>query len=248
MKTISHLFNVTRIYVAVSSASAMRRYLTLSTSFDYDKRLLAMARDYANKREAFGKKLMNQPLHIVTLSRLETTYRGTLHFAFNLVKFLGESECENSLKATVCCLLFSLNIQSLLRILTPIAKLFLAKLTVGFASEALESFGGFGYMEDTGIPLALRESQVNTIWEGTTNVLSLDVLRVVAKQPDAMNILLKEIQDNITSKNAPSLLLAIQSVEKSLDEIKRYLYHVQTLISNPNFSQVIEAGKIVIIL
>src|SRR5207247_694586 len=65
----------------------------------------------------------------------------------------------------------------LLRILTPIAKLTTGKQAVAVASEAIESFGGAGYVEDTGLPRLLRDAQVLPVWEGTTNVLSLDLLR-----------------------------------------------------------------------
>src|SRR5262249_41773643 len=67
----------------------------------------------------------------------------------------------------------------LLRMLTPIVKLTTAKQAVACASEILESFGGAGYVEDTGLPRLLRDAQVLPIWEGTTNVLSLDVMRVL---------------------------------------------------------------------
>ena len=53
---------------------------------------------------------------------------------------------------------------------------------MALASEALEGFGGAGYVEDTGLPVYLRDAQVLPIWEGTTNVLSLDVLRAVARE------------------------------------------------------------------
>jgi hypothetical protein len=58
-------------------------------------------------------------------------------------------------------------------------KLHTAKQAIAVASEALEAFGGAGYIEDTGLPRLLRDAQVLSIWEGTTNVLSLDVLRAL---------------------------------------------------------------------
>jgi acyl-CoA dehydrogenase len=68
------------------------------------------------------------------------------------------------------------------RIVTPIAKLTTAKQAVAVTSETLECFGGAGYVEDTGLPKLLRDAQVLPIWEGTTNVLSLDTLRAMAKE------------------------------------------------------------------
>src|SRR5699024_10762889 len=62
------------------------------------------------------------------------------------------------------------------------------------ASEALECFGGAGYVEDTGLPRLLRDAQVLPIWEGTTNVLALDVLRVIAREPDALSSVLEDFR------------------------------------------------------
>jgi hypothetical protein len=67
----------------------------------------------------------------------------------------------------------------LLRVLTPVAKAWTGKLAVRLASEALECFGGAGYIEDTGLPQLLRDAQVYPIWEGTTNVLALDLMRAL---------------------------------------------------------------------
>src|SRR6185369_294028 len=67
----------------------------------------------------------------------------------------------------------------LLRVLTPVMKLTTGKQAVSVASEVLEMFGGAGYVEDTGLPVLLRDSQVLPIWEGTTNVLALDGFRAL---------------------------------------------------------------------
>ena len=74
---------------------------------------------------------------------------------------------------------------ALLRLLTPLAKLWTGKLAVAICSEAIECLGGAGYIEDSGLPQLLRDAQVLPIWEGTTNVLSLDVLRVL-RNPAAL--------------------------------------------------------------
>lgn len=156
--TISHMLNMTRIHNAVASVSAMRRILNLAS-------------DYANCRFAFGKKLNDYPLHVQTLARMETEIRGSLLLLLEVIKWLGKQECNKASDEEI--LLF--------RLLTPILKLYTAKQAVKVISEGLECFGGQGYMEDTGIPSALRDAQVLPIWEGTTNILSLDVLRSLAK-------------------------------------------------------------------
>jgi hypothetical protein len=66
---------------------------------------------------------------------------------------------------------------------------------VSVASEAVEAFGGAGYVEDTGLPVLLRDAQVLSIWEGTTNVLSLDALRTALKDSDALASLRGEIEN-----------------------------------------------------
>ena len=73
-----------------------------------------------------------------------------------------------------------------------LVKLFTGKQAVNYISDVVEAFGGQGYIEETGIPALLRDAQVFSIWEGTTNVLSLDVLRSIQKDA-SLNPLLKQI-------------------------------------------------------
>ena len=143
VKTISTLFNVTRIYCICSSAAGMRR-------------MLALMRDYLSKREVFGEPLANKAAHLKTMAKLEIMFRGTLQFFLDVIILFGKSETNTTPKT-----------ESMLRLLTPIGKLFTTKQTVLVLSEGMESFGGYGYMEDTGIPALLRDLHVNTIWEGT---------------------------------------------------------------------------------
>src|SRR4029434_10932843 len=91
------------------------------------------------------------------------------HLAFYVAELTGQSETSE----------ISENDARLLRILTPVMKLTTGKQSVMVASEVLETFGGAGYVEDTGLPVLLRDSQVLPIWEGTTNVLALDTLRAL---------------------------------------------------------------------
>ncbi len=156
--TIANLINVTRLYNAVCAASGMRR-------------CMALLQDYATRRRVFGKRLKDQPLHIETLAGLEVETQGALHLVFHCITLLGKDECG----------LTSEDDRAILRLLTPLAKLYTAKQYVAVASEALEGFGGAGYIENTGLPALLRDAQVLSIWEGTTNVLSLNALRAMQK-------------------------------------------------------------------
>ena len=93
--------------------------------------------------------------------------------------------------------------QLLSRLLTPIGKLTTGKQGVAVASEALESFGGAGYVNDTGLPKLLADAQVLPIWEGTTNVLSLDTLRAL-KQEGVWESFVGEIRRAVGSRNRPA--------------------------------------------
>jgi hypothetical protein len=161
VKNIAPMLNVTRTWNAVHACSLMRRGLDL-------------ARDYARKRVAFGSPLAEKPLHVETLAVLEAEARGALLLAFRVVELMGREEAGEATEVD----------RALARVLTPIAKLTTARQAVAVASEILEAFGGAGYVEDTGLPVLLRDAQVLPIWEGTTNVLSLDVVRVLSKGED----------------------------------------------------------------
>jgi alkylation response protein AidB-like acyl-CoA dehydrogenase len=158
VKNITTMLNTTRTWNAVAAVSGMRRALDL-------------ARDYAAKRVAFGTPLSEKPLHAETLADLEALYAGAFLLTFRVVELLGREENDA----------LSEREDGLLRLLTPIAKLTTGKQAILVASEALEAFGGAGYIEDTGLPRLLRDAQVLPLWEGTTNVLALDLLRALTK-------------------------------------------------------------------
>jgi len=135
------------------------------------RRCLALATDYAQRRRAFGRALIEQPLHAATLAALHAEFNAAFELGFFVAALLGRVEHGVA----------SDDERALLRLLTPLAKLWTGTLAVRIASEACEACGGAGYIENTGLPLLLRDAQVYPIWEGTTNVLALDVLRVLAK-------------------------------------------------------------------
>jgi acyl-CoA dehydrogenase len=153
VRNIAPMLNVTRTWNAVSAVSYMRRGV-------------ALARDFATRRVAFGSPLADKPLHADTLAGLQAETEAAFALTFCVVELLGREEAGEADAAQL----------ELLRLLTPVAKLVTGKQSVAVLSEIVESFGGAGYVEDTGIPQLLRDAQVFPIWEGTTNVLSLDVL------------------------------------------------------------------------
>jgi Acyl-CoA dehydrogenase, C-terminal domain len=130
-----------------------------------------LARGYARRRSAFGRLLEDQPLHRQLLVELAVDAEACLQLTMRLAELLGRVEQKVASEQDA----------NVFRIGTSLTKLYTAKRAVAAASEAIEAFGGQGYMEDTGLPRLLRDAQVLPIWEGTTNVLSLDALRLLAK-------------------------------------------------------------------
>jgi alkylation response protein AidB-like acyl-CoA dehydrogenase len=165
LRRMMTLVVVTRLHNAAAAAGGMRRGL------DY-----ALA--YARARQVAGGQLIDNPLHRATLAQLaveaEAAYCLTTH-AFALlgrVEAAGETGGEAGGAETAA---------AELRLVAPLAKIATGKAAVASASEYLECFGGAGFVEDTGIPRLLRDAQVLPIWEGTTNVLSVDVARALGE-------------------------------------------------------------------
>jgi len=156
VRNITPLLNITRLWNGISAVSLMRRGL-------------ALAFDYATKRVAFGSTLSEKALHVDTLMGLQAEAEAAFQLAFYVAELTGRHEAGEPDEHDAW----------LLRVLTPVMKLITAKQAVSVASEVLEAFGGAGYVEDTGLPVLLRDSQVLPIWEGTTNVLALDTLRAI---------------------------------------------------------------------
>jgi hypothetical protein len=152
-RSIEPMLRVTRAWNSVCAASFLRHGLGL-------------AEDYAARRVAFGATLAAQPLHRATLDDIDAESAGAFLLAFMFAGMLGRDE-GGELDAGEA---------ALLRLLTPVAKATTGKQAAAGVSELIEAFGGAGYVEDTGIPVLLRDGQVLPIWEGTTNVLSLDLL------------------------------------------------------------------------
>lgn len=158
VRAITPMLNITRTWNSVAACAGMRRGI-------------ALARDYAKRRVQFGAALSQKPLHQATLADMQAEFEGAFHLAFRGVELLGREEAGVLTESEA----------RLLRLITPIMKLTTGKQAVTVLTEVLECFGGAGYVEDTGLPRLLRDGQVLPIWEGTTNVLSLDTLRVLGK-------------------------------------------------------------------
>ncbi|MCB1623969.1 MAG: acyl-CoA dehydrogenase family protein [Pseudomonadales bacterium] len=152
-RAIEPMLRITRAWNSVCAAS-------------YARFGLGLARDYADKRRAFGAPLADLPLHKETLEEIDAESAGAFVLTFRLLELLGQDETTG----------LDADDRHLLRLLTPLTKAVTGRQAVWVTSEVIETFGGAGYIEDTGIPGLLRDAQVLPIWEGTTNVLSLDLL------------------------------------------------------------------------
>ncbi|XP_019956419.1 acyl-CoA dehydrogenase family member 11-like [Paralichthys olivaceus] len=200
--SIANMLTITRIHNSISAAAAMRRVVQL-------------ARDYATRRSAFGKLLKDHPLHMQTLARMEVETRGAFLLVMEVCHLLGREECGTATQLD----------SYLLRLLTPVVKLYTGKQAVSVVSEGLESFGGQGYIEDTGLPGLLRDAQVLSIWEGTTNVLSLDVLRCVARSSGmVLHAYFTHAKSLLTGASSVSSLgPAVKAVDSALTELQTFV-------------------------
>jgi hypothetical protein len=214
VRNITPMLNITRLWNGISAVSLMRRGLALAT-------------DYASKRAAFGAMLSNKPLHLDTVATLQAETEAAFHLAFRVAELTGLREAgEISEDETL-----------VLRLLTPVMKLLTAKQAVAVSSEVLEAFGGAGYVEDTGLPTLLRDSQVLPIWEGTTNVLSLDALRALGKDACALQALKAEVDDCLSVVRDERLLEAARVVQSAFDHAEGWLARAKE-----EGQEVLEAG------
>ncbi|WP_438014546.1 acyl-CoA dehydrogenase family protein [Sorangium sp. So ce315] len=199
IRTIAPMLNVTRTWNAVSAVAAMRRGLSL-------------ARSYAQRRVQFGTPLADKPLHMDTLAELQAEFEGAFHLTFRAIELLGREETGSLTESEA----------KLLRLIIPITKLTTAKQAVAVLSEVLEAFGGAGYVEDTGLPRLLRDAQVLPIWEGTTNVLSLDALRVIQKD-SSLDVLAAEVARLLTGVVEPKLAEAETAASRAVSHARAWL-------------------------
>jgi acyl-CoA dehydrogenase len=199
VRAISPMLNVTRTWNAVGALATMRR-------------CIALARDYANRRIVFTKPLADQPLHQDTLGGLQAEFEAAFHLTFYVTELLGRVQAGSADESQ----------QNLLRLLTPLVKLWTGKLAVMIASEVCECFGGAGYLEDTGIPQLLRDAQVWSIWEGTSNVQALDFLRAF-RAVGGLQPLLSAQRAILSQVQAEELEPCVRAARESATRIAEWL-------------------------
>ena len=175
VRTIIDMVQGTRIYCAVGSAALMRQ-------------AVLQALHHAQHRSAFQKRLIDQPLMQNVLADLALESEAALVLWLRLARALDEAPADDTAAA-------------LTRIGTAIGKYWICKRAPGHVFEAMECHGGPGYVEESILPRLYREAPVNSIWEGSGNVVCLDVLRAMHKEPAAMEALLAEL-DSARGANA----------------------------------------------
>ena len=167
--TIIEMAHLTRFDIVIANAGMMRAGL-------------AQALHHCEHRSAFGKRLTEQPLMQNVLADLALEWEAATLLAFRLAHaFDAGKEDERE--------------RQLARIVTPIAKYWVCKRINAFAVEAMECLGGSGYVEESPLARLYREAPVNGIWEGSGNVISLDVLRSMAREPASVEAFFAELAD-----------------------------------------------------
>jgi putative acyl-CoA dehydrogenase len=173
--TIIEMVGHTRLDCVIGSAAGMRVGVVGATH-------------HAAYRQAFGKRLIEQPLMRNVLADLCLESEATTALAMRLARAYDEADAdaragENETDA-----------QLFKRLATAVGKYWTCKRAPSHACEALECLGGNGYVEDSGMPRLYREAPLASIWEGSGNVMSLDVLRALARSPRALEVFLAELE------------------------------------------------------
>jgi hypothetical protein len=154
-----------------------------------------------------------------TLAGLEAETHGAFLMAFRAAELLGRMEAKVASEEELL----------LQRLVTPLAKLTTGRQVVATTSEAVEGFGGAGYVEDTGLPRVLADAQVLSIWEGTTNVLSLDTLRAMAKG-GALEALYADAERRLSAAKDAGLRPCVEAVQDALEKAREW---VMKTMENP---------------
>ncbi|MEN3359609.1 MAG: putative acyl-CoA dehydrogenase, partial [Mycobacteriales bacterium] len=132
------------------------------------RQAVSQAIHHATYRSAFGRPLRSQPLMAAVLADLAIEAEAAAALAMRLASTVDTGET------------------ALGRLATAVAKFWICKRTPAVVGEALECLGGNGYVEESGLPRLYREVPLNSIWEGSGNVIALDVLRAITRQPDSV--------------------------------------------------------------
>ena len=168
VRTIIEMVVLNRFYCTTSSAGLMRQ-------------ALIQALHFTSHRSAFQRRLVQQPLMRNVLADLALESEAAMTLALRIGRAIDESATDPKAR-------------SLARIGTALGKYWVCKRAPGHVHEALECLGGSGYIEESFLPRLYREAPLNSIWEGSGNVICLDVLRAMVREPDSTQALMDELK------------------------------------------------------
>lgn len=166
MRTIMKMVTGNRLYCAMSSAGIMRQ-------------ALVQALHHTSHRSAFQKRLIHQPLMQNVLADLAVEVESALALGLRIARAMDSTSDPAE--------------AALARIGTAVAKYWVTKRCPSLVVEALECHGGPGYVEESIMPRLYREAPLNAIWEGSGNVMGLDVLRAMRREPETIDVVLGEL-------------------------------------------------------
>jgi putative acyl-CoA dehydrogenase len=167
VRTIIEMVQLTRLDCVIGAATQMRQAVSLATW-------------HAQGRTAFQRRLIDQPLMRAVLADLALDVEAAVALAFRLAQALDNSHDPHE--------------AALARIGLPLAKYLVTKRAPAVVAEAMECLGGVGYVEETPLARIFRQSPLNAIWEGSGNVIALDLLRVLQREPEAADALLRYLR------------------------------------------------------
>ena len=198
--TIIEMANYTRLTCSVGSTAMLRQALVQCIA-------------YTRQRKAFGKLLAEQPLMRAVLADLALETEAAMQLSFHLAHCY---EAEDALSV------------AWKRIMTPASKFWICKRAVELTGEMMEVFGGNGYVDNGIMARIFKEAPVNTIWEGSGNVMCLDVLRGISRDVESIEILFQDLaatamQDEQLKQELQNLFQLFQQAPEELQFMGRSL-------------------------
>jgi putative acyl-CoA dehydrogenase len=175
VRTIIEMVGHTRLDCVMGAAAGMRVGVVRATH-------------HAAHREAFGRRLIDQPLMENVLADLCIESEAATALAMRLARAYDEAN-EDAREGRD-----STDAQLFKRLGTAVGKYWVCKRAPNHAFEALECLGGNGYVEESGMPRLYREAPLTSIWEGSGNVMALDVLRALSREPRALEVFFDEVE------------------------------------------------------
>ncbi len=176
VQTIIEMVGHTRLDCVIGAAAGMRAAVVEATH-------------HAAHRRAFGRELIDQPLMRNVLADLCIESEAATALALRLARAYDEAHADAEAGED------SSDAQLFKRLATAVGKYWVCKRAPNHAFEALECLGGSGYVEESGMPRLYREAPLASIWEGSGNVMSLDVLRALARSPRTLEVFLDEVEE-----------------------------------------------------